>query len=190
MKQPIFKLENVCFSYDQDTLSLKDINLEILPDKRLVILGVNGSGKSTLLKLLNGLMFANSGQFKAFGRRITEELLDRGEFATFFRSQVALVFQDSDIQLFSPTVLEDLMFGPLQLGLSKEKAASRVSDLLKMFSIDKLKHCSPNNLSGGEKKKVAIATSLSTNPDIIMLDEPTNNLDPRTRYGFTSCLTG
>jgi len=188
MKQPIFKLENVCFSYDQDTLSLKDINLEILPDKRLVILGVNGSGKSTLLKLLNGLIFACSGQFKAFGNRVTEELLDKGEFATFFRSQVALVFQDSDIQLFSPTVLEDLMFGPLQLGLSKEKAASRVSDLLKMFSIDKLKHCSPNNLSGGEKKKVAIATSLSTNPDIIMLDEPTNNLDPRTRVWLYQLL--
>ncbi|HDZ86300.1 hypothetical protein LCGC14_1786580 [marine sediment metagenome] len=181
MNEPIFQLENVCFSYDQDWLSLKNISLDILPDQRLVILGVNGSGKSTLLKLLNGLIFANSGQFKAFGHRVNEELLENGEFATFFRSQVAMVFQDSDIQLFSPTVLEDLMFGPLQLGLSKEQAASRVSDLLKMFSIDKLKNCSPNNLSGGEKKKVAIATSLSTNPDVIMLDEPTNNLDPRTR---------
>ena len=188
MNEPIFQLENTCFSYSEDRLALNNINLDILPDQRLVILGVNGSGKSTLLKLLNGLVFASSGQFRAFGHSVTEELLEKGEFATYFRSQVAMVFQDSDIQLFSPTVLEDLMFGPLQLGLSKEKAASRVSDLLEMFSIDKLKHCSPNNLSGGEKKKVAIATSLSTNPDVIMLDEPTNNLDPRTRVWLYQLL--
>ena len=188
MNEPIFQLENVCFSYDQDWLSLKNISLDILPDQRLVILGVNGSGKSTLLKLLNGLIFANSGQFKAFGHRVNEELLENGEFATFFRSQVAMVFQDSDIQLFSPTVLEDLMFGPLQLGLSKEEAASRVRDLLKVFNIDKLKDCSPNNLSGGEKKKVAIATSLSVNPDVILLDEPTNNLDPKTRVWLYQLL--
>lgn len=188
MDQPVFQLENVCFSYSEDSFALKDIDLDVYPNERLVILGVNGSGKSTLLKLLNGLIFANSGLFRAFDQPIAEETLERGEFATYFRSQTALVFQDSDIQLFSPTVLEDLMFGPLQLGLSKEKAASRVSDLLKMFSIDKLKHCSPNNLSGGEKKKVAIATSLSTNPDIIMLDEPTNNLDPRTRVWLYQVL--
>ncbi|KKL54924.1 hypothetical protein LCGC14_2260570, partial [marine sediment metagenome] len=98
------------------------------------------------------------------------------------------VFQDSDIQLFSPTVIEDLMFGPLQLGLSKEEAASRVRDLLTVFNIDKLKDCSPNNLSGGEKKKVAIATSLSVNPDVILLDEPTNNLDPKTRVWLYQLL--
>ena len=188
MDQPVFHLENVCYSYDQNTLALKDINLDVMPNERLVFLGVNGSGKSTLLKLLNGLIFPNSGRFKAYEHYITEELLDKGEFATFFRSQVGFVFQDSDIQLFSPTVIEDLMFGPLQLGLSKEEAASRVRDLLKVFNIDKLKDCSPNNLSGGEKKKVAIATSLSVNPDVILLDEPTNNLDPKTRVWLYQLL--
>ena len=188
MDQPIFHLENVCYSYDQNTLALKDINLDVKADERLVFLGVNGSGKSTLLKLLNCLIFPNSGRFKAYEHYVTEELLDKGEFATFFRSQVAFVFQDSDIQLFSPTVIEDLMFGPLQLGLSKEEAASRVRDLLTVFNIDKLKDCSPNNLSGGEKKKVAIATSLSVNPDVILLDEPTNNLDPKTRVWLYQLL--
>jgi cobalt/nickel transport system ATP-binding protein len=182
MTQPIFSLNNTSYSYSENNYSLSNIDLDIFSGERVAILGANGSGKSTLLKLLDGLIFSNgNGIFSAFNQQITEEILDKGKFASFFRSKIAFVFQDSDIQLFSATVFEDLMFGPLQLGLNKEEAAARAEDLLDMLEIKKLKNRSPNNLSGGEKKKVAIATSLSTNPDVLLLDEPTNNLDPKTK---------
>jgi cobalt/nickel transport system ATP-binding protein len=181
MNQPMFKLNNVYFSFDENKYVLENINLSIFSGERLAILGANSSGKSTLLKLLNGLIFPNSGQFSAFSQPVNEEILEGGQFATLFRSKIAFVFQDSDIQLFSATVFEDLTFGPLQLGLSKEEATLRANNLLEMLKIEKLKKISPNNLSGGEKKRVAIATSLSTNPDVLLLDEPTNNLDPKNR---------
>lgn len=188
MSQPVFQLKNLSFSYAENRLGLSDINLDINSNERLAILGANGSGKSTLLKILNGLIFPNAGQFSAFSQLINEDILEKGEFASYFRSKVAFVFQDSDIQLFSATVFEDLTFGPLQLGLSQKEATSRANDLLEMLKIEKLKNNSPNNLSGGEKKKVAIATSLSTNPDVLLLDEPTNNLDPKTRVWLHQLL--
>jgi len=181
MSGTVFSLKNIYFSYTDSNYALQDINLSVHHNERIAILGVNGSGKSTLLKLLDGLIFARKGRFVALDEPVDEDVLNRGEFAATFRRKVAFVFQDSDIQLFCPTVFEDLMFGPLQLGLSKEEASSRADDLLKVFDIGHLKDCSPNKLSGGEKKKVAIASSLSLNPDIILLDEPTNNLDPKTR---------
>jgi len=181
MSDTVFNLENIYFSYTDSNYALQEINLNVQANESLAILGVNGSGKSTLLKLLDGLIFASKGRFIALGEPVNEEVLNKGEFAATFRTKIAFVFQESDIQLFCPTVFEDLMFGPLQLGLGKEEAASRANDLLKVFDIAHLKDCSPNKLSGGEKKKVAIASSLSLNPDIILLDEPTNNLDPKTR---------
>jgi len=190
MATPIFELENVNFSYLPGAASLSDIGLRIMPGESVAVIGPNGSGKSTLLKLLDGLIFADSGRFRAFGQAINEDILEKGEFARFFRSHISFVFQDSDIQLFSPTVIEDIIFGPLQLGLGNQEALERARDIMELLGITKLKDASPNQLSGGEKKKVALAGSLAINPSILLLDEPTNNLDPKSRVWLYELLGG
>jgi len=187
-KQPVFHLKNITYRYPGGQLGLKGINLTIYAGERVVVLGANGSGKSTLLKLLDGLIFASEGEFFAFGQPVNEALLETGEFATSFRQRVAFVFQDSDVQLFSPTVYEEITFGPRQLDLPKAEIEQRANDLLQMLGLTNLKERQPHQLSGGQKKKVAIASSLAVNPDILLLDEPTNNLDPRTQVWLFNLL--
>ena len=142
------------------------------------LVGANGSGKSTLLKLLDGLIFPAKGDIRAFGRTLSEKILDSGDFARVFRGKVGLVFQDPDVQLFSPTVWDEVVFGPLQLELSREEVQSRGRDALELLNITHLKERPPYLLSGGEKKKVSLASVLSLNPQVLLLDEPTNGLDP------------
>ncbi len=181
MVEALFDLREISFAYPGGRAALDNINLSVKAGERVALLGPNGSGKSTLLKILDGLVFAEVGSFKAFGRAITETLLERGDFAANFRRQVAFVFQDSDTQLFSPTVLEEVSFGPLQLDITPEAAGERAREILEMMEISHLAQAQPHQLSGGEKKKVALAGSLATGPDVILLDEPTSNLDPKTK---------
>lgn len=180
---PIFELENVNYAYLNKFPALRDINLSINRGEQIVFLGSNGSGKSTLLKILNGLYFPSSGKIRAFGQLLTEEIMDGagGEFTKYFREKVGFVFQDSDVQLFSPIVWDEIAFGPLQLDLPIDEVERRVKDVIEMLGIENLKDRAPYTLSGGEKKKVAIASVLSLNPDVLLLDEPTNGLDPRTQ---------
>ncbi|MFQ6119149.1 MAG: energy-coupling factor ABC transporter ATP-binding protein [Methanosarcinales archaeon] len=180
---PIFELENVNYAYLNKFPALRDINLSINRGEQIVFLGSNGSGKSTLLKILNGLYFPSSGKIRAFGQPLTEEIMDGagGEFTKYFREKVGFVFQDSDVQLFSPIVWDEIAFGPLQLDLPIDEVERRVMDVIEMLGIENLKDRAPYTLSGGEKKKVAIASVLSLNPDVLLLDEPTNGLDPRTQ---------
>jgi cobalt/nickel transport system ATP-binding protein len=154
-------------------------------------MGSNGSGKSTLLTLLDGLIYPIYGEFYAFDNQISEEVFDTikdNEFRSYFRTRVGFVFQNSDVQLFSPTVFEEVAFGPLQLNMTPEEVKTRVLEVLDMIEITKLKDRSPHTLSGGEKKKVCIATVLATNPDVLLLDEPTAGLDPRTQLWLTELL--
>lgn len=182
MKTTLYELSDVSYRYHAAIPALDGINLSIYPGESIVILGANGSGKSTLLQLLDGLIFPDSGTISAFGEVLTEEKLDTDDFRTFFRSRVGFVFQNPDIQLFCPTVFDEVAFGPLQLGLPTAEVFKRVEDVLEMLGIPSLKDRTPNQLSGGEKKKVAIASVLSLNPQVLLLDEPTNSLDPRTRH--------
>ncbi|HTY21127.1 MAG TPA: ABC transporter ATP-binding protein [Geobacteraceae bacterium] len=182
MKTPLYELTDVNYRYHATIPALERINLSILPGEAIVILGANGSGKSTLLQLLDGLIFPNSGSIRAFGEELTEQKLDTDDFRSFFRSRVGFVFQNPDIQLFCPTVFDEVAFGPLQLSLPKAEVIKRVEDVINMLGITSLKDRTPNQLSGGEKKKVAIASVLSLNPQVLLLDEPTNSLDPRTRH--------
>ena len=182
MKTTLYELSDVSYRYHATIPALDGINLFIYPGESIVILGANGSGKSTLLQLLDGLTFSHSGTISAFGEVLTEEKLDTDDFRTFFRSRVGFVFQNPDIQLFCPTVFDEVAFGPLQLGLPTAEVFKRVEDVLEMLGIVSLKDRTPNQLSGGEKKKVAIASVLSLNPQVLLLDEPTNSLDPRTRH--------
>ena len=184
MIRPVFELKEVTYSYAGEIVALDGIDLAIQAGEALVILGANGSGKSTLLRLLDGLLFADRGTVAAFGEPLTEERLEKADFRRSFRSRVGFLFQNPDVQLFSPTVREEIAFGPLQLGLAQDEARERVEDILAWLGLGVLAERSPLQLSGGEKKKVAIAAVLAMNPQVLLLDEPTAALDPRSRHWF------
>jgi cobalt/nickel transport system ATP-binding protein len=187
----IFDLRNVSYSYVGKINALRDINLKINRGEQVTIIGSNGCGKSTLLAILDGLVYPSSGEYYAFGNLVCEEAFDAikdNEFRSFFRTKVGFVFQNSDIQLFSSTVYEEIAFGPLQLSLPLDTVKSRVEDVMEMMEISKLRDRSPHTLSGGEKKKVSIASVLANNPDVLLLDEPSAGLDPRTQLWLVELL--
>jgi cobalt/nickel transport system ATP-binding protein len=191
MDEAIFDLRNVSYSYLGKINALKDVSFKVLPGEQICIMGANGSGKSTLLAIMDALVFPTFGEFRAFGNIVTEEIFDSikdNDFRRYFRKKVGFVFQNSDVQLFSSTVFEELAFGPLQLDLSKEEVRSRVEEAMEMMEIARLRERAPHTLSGGEKKKVCIASVLVNNPDVLLLDEPTAGLDPRTQLWLIEFL--
>jgi len=188
MDEKVFEVKNVDYSCLGKFPALSGVNLEIRARERISVLGANGSGKSSLLHMLNGLIFPQQGEVRFMGRLLSEDVFRNEEFNSFFRKTVGFVFQNSDIQLFSPTVRDEIAFGPVQLGLSMEEMEERVNDLLDMLNIRNLSDRPPYQLSGGEKKKVAIASILAVNPDVLLLDEPTNGLDPKTQSWLLDLL--
>jgi cobalt/nickel transport system ATP-binding protein len=177
---PVFAIKDLSFSYNNQ-LALKGIDLTVAPGERIAILGANGSGKSTLLKILDALYFATSGEVCAFGEPLTEQSMQEEERAFAFRRRVGFLFQDPDVQLFSPTVWDEVTFAPLHLNLPKEQVVDRANWAMDLLGIQKLRDRTPHRLSGGEKKKVALASVLSLRPDVWLLDEPTASLDPRSQ---------
>jgi cobalt/nickel transport system ATP-binding protein len=179
-RAPVFEIAALNYSYNTQP-ALKDINLTVHEGERIAILGANGSGKSTLLKILDGLYFPQSGAVRAFGEPLTEETLQDDARAFAFRRRVGLVFQDPDVQLFSPTVWDEVTFAPLHLGLPRAEVIERSEWAMDLLGITKLRDRAPHRLSGGEKKKVALASVLSLRPEVWLLDEPTASLDPRSQ---------
>jgi cobalt/nickel transport system ATP-binding protein len=177
----LFDFRNVVFAYDGKVKALDGVSLSIRSGQRVAILGSNGSGKSTLLKLMDGLYYPDSGEACAFGTSLTEEVFRDQDFNFSFRQRVGLVFQDSDVQLFSPSVWDEIAFAPLQLGLSREDVVARVEAAMAALRIERLRDRAPHRLSGGEKKRVALASVLSLNPEVWLMDEPTAGLDPRSQ---------
>ncbi len=177
----IFSVTDLCFAYDQKISALDQVNLAVAAGESLVILGANGCGKSTLLKILDGLYFPDRGSITAFGKPLTEVAFLEDAFNFDFRRRVGLVFQDSDVQLFMPSVWDEVAFAPLQLGISQEDVKERVASALAALQIEKLSDRPPHQLSNGEKKRVALASVLSLSPDVWLLDEPTTGLDPRSQ---------
>jgi cobalt/nickel transport system ATP-binding protein len=161
--------------------ALDGVSLTVRAGEKVALLGANGCGKSTLLKVLDGLLFPDAGDYVAFGQPVTEDHLEDEQFSRGFRSRVGFIFQSSDAQVFSPTVREEIAFGPLNMGLSPEAVEQRVADTLEMLEIEPLAERAPYQLSGGEKKRVAIASVLAMNPEVLLFDEPTAALDPRTQ---------
>src|SRR5215208_5419891 len=153
-------------------------------------MGANGSGKSTLLRILDGLYFPEQGAVSVFGRPLSEEQLLDETFAFDFRRRVALVFQNPDVQLFNPTVFDEVAFGPLQLRWQKDEIRRRVAEMLDMLEISHLKDRSPHRLSGGEKKRVALASVLILDPEVLLMDEPTAALDPKSQSMVVDFLIG
>lgn len=178
--EPVFDLAGVRYVYNDRQVALDGIDLVVEQGEQVVLLGANGSGKSTLLKLLDGIIAPTGGRMRALGRDIAA--VADGFDAFRFHRQVGLVFQDPDIQLFSATVLDDVAFGPLQLGLAADDVEARCDEALGVMGIRHLARRAPFELSGGEKKRAAIASVLSLRPDVILLDEPTAALDPRTKW--------
>ena len=185
----IFQVSDVTFRYN-DVTALKNLSLSIKQNQRVVILGANGSGKSTFLRLLDALYFPDDGAITAFGENLTEEAFQDEEFAFDFRRRVAFVFQNPDVQLFNPTVFDEVAFGPLQLRWSKDEIKQRVAETLQIMEIAHLKDRSPHRLSGGEKKRVALASVLILDPEVLLLDEPTAALDPKSRGRVVDFLVG
>ncbi|MGI6590893.1 MAG: energy-coupling factor ABC transporter ATP-binding protein [Eggerthellaceae bacterium] len=188
--EPVIRFDDFCFAYD-DEATLRHIDLAIYPGDSAVLMGYNGSGKSTLLKAINGLIFPQQGAYYFDGQQVDAKRMKDARFAKRLHQRVGFIFQDSDAQLFCSNVEEEIAFGPRQMGLSEEEVARRVDDACRLLDIEKLRARAPYHLSGGEKKKVAIACVLSMNPDVYCFDEPLNGLDIKTRdwlYGFLKAL--
>jgi cobalt/nickel transport system ATP-binding protein len=177
----LLALDDVHYRYLDRFVALDGVSLTVRRGEKLALLGANGCGKSTLLKILDGLLFPDAGTFHAFGAEVTERSLEDEQLSRGFRSRVGFVFQNSDAQVFSPTVRDEIAFGPLNMGLEREEVEHRIADTLTMLSIEGLADRAPYQLSGGQKKRVAIASVLVMNPEVLIFDEPTASLDPRTQ---------
>lgn len=179
--EEIIRLEGINYSYYGKIPAVCDISLSVTEGDRFAVIGANGSGKSTLLQIMGGLIHQSEGEYAFRGRGVSESTLEDKGFLRFFRERVGFVFQDSDVQLFCPTVLDELLYGPFQLGLDEKEALERADGVMQMLNIENLKGRPTYMLSGGEKKRVAIGSVLTMNPEVLLLDEPTNGLDPRTQ---------
>lgn len=174
----MINLENISFTY-KNKLALDNVNVHINEGEAIAIIGPNGSGKSTFLKLLNAIIFPSEGKYTFNELEINENHLKDNKNLKLFHKRLGFVFQNSDTQLFCSTVFEEIAFGLMQMELPMEEVGERVNDCLILLNIEKLKEEHPYNLSGGEKKRVAIASVLAMNPDVITLDEPMNGIDPK-----------
>jgi cobalt/nickel transport system ATP-binding protein len=186
---PVFELAGVSYRYN-NVLAVDNISMVIEPGKRIALLGANGSGKSTLLRLLDALHFPDSGSISFRGEPLLADRFKDAQFAFDFRRRVGLVFQNPDVQLFNPTVFDEVAFAPLQLHWSKSEIIRRVTDVLDLMEIGELKDRPPHRLSGGEKKRVALASVLVLDPEVLLLDEPTAALDPRSHSQIIDLLIG
>lgn len=176
------KIHHLSFAYPDGHLALKEVSLSIEPCEKVALVGPNGAGKSTLILHLNGILSASAGEIKVCGLDVKKENLGR------VRSMVGLVFQSPDDQLFSPTVFDDVAFGPLYQGLPLAEVKERVQQALVAVGMENYAARVSHHLSVGEKKRIAIATVLSMQPEVLVLDEPTAGLDPRARRSLMKLL--
>ena len=182
MNIPIIEVNHLSHVYNNDSSpGIKDINLSIFKGEFIIIAGKNGSGKTTLFRHLNGLIAPTSGEVRVNGKTVLKNL-------SYARKTVGMIFQDTDTQIVGETVFEDVAFGPRNLKFSQQKIQTRTSDILKKMSIFHLKDRNPATLSGGEKRRVAIAGVLAMSPEVIVLDEPFSNLDYPGTLDILSCM--
>jgi len=182
MAESIVSVKDVKFCYPAGVSALKGVSLEIQQGERVALLGPNGSGKSTLILLIAGLLMPNKGEIRIFGEKTTSKDFQK------LRSRIGIVFQDPDDQLFTPSVIEDIEYGPKNLKLPEEDIKERSAHVLEKMGIQHLKDRPPHRLSFGEKKKVSLATVLVLKPELLILDEPTANLDLVSRRGLIDTI--
>lgn len=180
-RAPVLLVDNLSFSYPGERLALREVSVCLSRGEKVALVGPNGAGKSTLMLHLNGIL-VGKGRVTVAGLPVAKANLP------FIRAKVGLVFQNPDDQLFSPTVYEDVAFGPLQMGLPEDEIHLRVSEALAQVDMSRYAGRLSHHLSAGEKKRIAIATVLSMHPEILALDEPTAGLDPRARRSLITLL--
>ena len=180
---PIINLSHISYNYEEVS-ALNDISLKIYAGELIFFTGPNGCGKSTLFKLLNGLIFPTKGEYYFDNKKIDKNTLQDNIFTKNFHKRIGYIFQNPDVQLFNATVYDEIAFGPRQMNLDEEIIHQRVNELLIYLNIQHLQDRPPYHLSGGEQKKVALAAILALNPDVLMIDEPLNGLDNKTRQWF------
>lgn len=176
------EIDNLRFSYPDGHAALNGVSLHIEPCEKVALVGPNGAGKSTLILHLNGILEGQSGVLRVAGLPVIKANFGK------VRARVGLVFQNPDDQLFSPTVYEDVAFGPLYQGLAMDQVRQRVEEALAVVHMSDYAPRVSHHLSMGEKKRIAIATVLSMNPEVLVLDEPTAGLDPRARRSLIRLL--
>lgn len=175
MSQNAVELKNVRYVYPDGLIALDDVNLEIKKREKVAIIGPNGAGKSTLLMNMVGIIKPSQGEINILGTALNDKNIYE------IRRKVGLTFQNPDDQLFCSTVFEDVAFGPTNQGLTEEEVTLRTKEALKQVGLEGYENRQPHHLSEGEKKKAAIATVLSMHPRVLIIDEPTANLDPKSR---------
>lgn len=182
MADSIVSVKGVRFSYPAGVQAINDVSLEIRKGERVALLGPNGSGKSTLILLIAGLLSPQKGKIRVLNEETSSKAFQK------LRQKIGIVFQDPDDQLFNQTVIEDVAYGPKNLGLPADKISKRCDHILEDIGISHLRDRPPHRLSFGEKKKVSLATALVLKPELLILDEPTANLDLLSRRGLIDTL--
>ena len=182
MNAPAIRVENLSYRYPDGRVALDGVDLNIAPGERVAILGPNGAGKTTLMLHLNGALSASSGTVEIGGMALNRKNLRE------IRRRVGVVFQDPDDQLFMPTVAQDVAFGPANFGVTGDALAERVQAALEIVSMTEHADRSPAHLSGGQRRRAALATVLACEPEILVLDEPSANLDPVARRELAETL--
>ena len=177
----MLEFRNVSFSYEPGTPVIDNLSFHIRKGETVGLIGANGAGKSTIMKLMLGLLPAQ-GEILVEGMPVTKQNL------SVIRQKIGFVLQDSDNQMFMPTVYEDMIFGPRNYGLSREEADARVDRVLRELGLENLKHRHNHKISGGEKRMAAIATILAMEPEMIVMDEPSTALDPVNRRRVISTI--
>ncbi|HUT23260.1 MAG TPA: ABC transporter ATP-binding protein [Sumerlaeia bacterium] len=185
MNEPLLELEDVHFSYGEERRVLCGLDFRLGPGEHVGLVGGNGCGKTTFLRLLVGLIKPTAGTVRVFGKARRQE----GDFHEV-RRRVGLVFQDADDQLFCPTVLEDVAFGPLNLGQSREQAGAAARETLRGLGLEGFEDRVTYHLSGGEKRLVSLATVLAMKPHVLLLDEPTGGLDAEAAQRVIETVSG
>lgn len=180
-------LKDICFAYE-DRPVLKHIDLIVEAGETVILEGPNGCGKSTLIRILNALAYADCGTYEFDGDIINEKRMKKESFAKAFHQKIGYVFQNPEVQLFCASVEEEIAFAPIQMGLSEEEVKRRVEDCIGLLKLEDIRDRAPYYLSTGEKKKVAIASILSMNPKVLVLDEPLSGLDAETAEWLTDFL--
>jgi cobalt/nickel transport system ATP-binding protein len=174
------QLSDIVYDYGEGEV-LSGISLSISRGSSVAFVGPNGCGKSTLMKLLNGIVLPRRGSYRFDGAEVSAASLKDPTFAKRFHQRVGFLFQNSDSQLFCPAVHDEVAFGPRQMGLPESEVEKRVEDCLELLGIRELRSRVPYHLSGGEKRRVALAAVLALNPEVLVLDEPMSGLDPRMK---------
>lgn len=175
-------VRDLSYTYPDGSKALEKVNMKVYEGERVVIVGPNGAGKTTFLLHLNGTLRGTGGEVKLFGRTLGE--MKREEVV----KEVGMVFQDPDDQLFMPTLFDDVAFGPINLGLQESEVRERVRKVLALLGLSGYEDRAPHHLSFGEKKKASLAAVLAMEPRVLVLDEPTANLDPRSRTELIGIL--